>query len=125
MSDPLLPDPTSGPELPVTNGPSQAEIQDAVSKIRSDMFTGGYSTMYDGTDEWNALEIPSGDLYAWEDASTYIKLPPFFEGITKGHESQPDIAGARVLCVFGDSLTTDHISPAGAIARKSEIAVGG
>ena len=102
--------------------PSQAEIQDAVSKIRSDMFTGGYSTMYDGTDEWNALEIPSGDLYAWDDASTYIKLPPFFEGIKKQHESQTDIAGARVLCVFGDSLTTDHISPAGAIARKSAAA---
>ncbi len=102
--------------------PSQAEVQDAVSKINSGMFSSGYSEVFEGTDEWKELAVPEGDLFGWAPDSTYIKLPPFFEGITKEPAPATDIENARVLAMFGDSLTTDHISPAGAIAKKSAAA---
>ena len=78
-----------------------------------------YATVFDGDDRWRALPIPSGDRYAWEDDSTYIAKPPFFDGL--GFEAEPvrDIVDARVLAVLGDSVTTDHISPAGSIAPTS------
>ena len=102
--------------------PSQAEVQDAVSKIHSGMFSSGYSEVFEGTDEWKELVVPEGDMFVWEPDSTYIKLPPFFKDISREPEAPRDITNARVLAVFGDSLTTDHISPAGAIAKKSAAA---
>ncbi|MEX0786864.1 MAG: aconitate hydratase AcnA, partial [Dehalococcoidia bacterium] len=102
--------------------PSQAEIHAVVSTIRADMFREGYSTIFDGTDEWRALDVPAGEHFAWEPDSTYVRLPPFFEGLSLDFEPPRDIAGARALVVLGDSVTTDHISPAGAIAKGSPAA---
>jgi aconitate hydratase len=83
------------------------------------LFRRTYATVFEGDDRWRALSIPAGDRYAWDSTSTYIAKPPFFDGL--GAEPGPvgDIAGARVLAVLGDSVTTDHISPAGSIAPWS------
>ncbi len=100
--------------------PSAAEIADVVAaQVRSEIFTRNYASVFDGDDRWRALPVPAGDRYAWDAASTYVALPPFFEGI--GPEPGPlaDVIDARVLAVLGDSVTTDHISPAGSIARTS------
>jgi aconitate hydratase len=96
--------------------PGEREIQETMLRaVRSEMFTAKYATVFDGGERWQSLPSPSGERYEWDDASTYIRNPPFFEGLT--HEPTPpaDIVGARVLAVLGDSVTTDHISPAGAI----------
>ena len=77
------------------------------------LFRETYASVFEGDDRWRALPIPSGDRYAWDPASTYIANPPFFEGITADPAPLRDIEGARVLAVLGDSVTTDHISPAG------------
>jgi aconitate hydratase len=100
--------------------PSAAEIADVVAaQVRSEIFTRNYASVFDGDDRWRALPVPEGDRYAWDAKSTYVALPPFFEGI--GPEPAPltDVVGARVLAMLGDSVTTDHISPAGSIARTS------
>ena len=100
--------------------PSAAEIADVVAEqVRSEIFTRNYASVFDGDDRWRSLPVPAGDRYAWEPASTYVALPPFFEGI--GPEAAPvaDVVEARVLAWLGDSVTTDHISPAGTIARTS------
>ncbi len=93
--------------------PSQAEIQQAVQKIRSDMFGREYASVFEGTDEWKALEVPTGDHFVWDPASTYVRLPPFFQDLPPEPTPAGDIEGARALAVLGDSVTTDHISPAG------------
>ena len=82
--------------------------------VQSDMFRGSYADVYAGDERWNGLEIPEGDIYAWPE-STYVLKPPYFDGM--GQEPAPvePIHGARVLALLGDSVTTDHISPAGAI----------
>ncbi|HEY8921339.1 MAG TPA: aconitate hydratase [Candidatus Limnocylindria bacterium] len=100
--------------------PSAAEIAEVVAaQVRSEIFTRNYASVFDGDDRWRALPVPAGDRYAWDPASTYVALPPFFAGI--GPEPAPlaDVVDARVLAVLGDSVTTDHISPAGSIARTS------
>ncbi|MGZ6372869.1 MAG: aconitate hydratase AcnA, partial [Candidatus Limnocylindria bacterium] len=100
--------------------PSASEIADVVAaQVRSEIFTRNYASVFDGDDRWRALPVPPGDRYAWDPASTYVALPPFFEGI--GPEPRPlaDVVDARVLAMVGDSVTTDHISPAGSIARTS------
>src|SRR3954469_4564368 len=83
------------------------------------MFRDKYAQVFDGDDRWRSLPIPTGERFVWTDDSTYIRNPPFFEGLT--HEPAPsaDILGARVLAVLGDSVTTDHISPAGSIPADS------
>ena len=99
--------------------PSQREIQDVIAEaVQSDMFRRSYADVYAGDERWNTLEIPEGDIYAWPD-STYVLKPPYFEGM--GQEPPPvePIMGARVLALLGDSVTTDHISPAGAIRPDS------
>ena len=99
--------------------PSQREIQDVIAEaVQSDMFRRSYADVYEGDERWNTLEIPEGDIYAWPD-STYVLKPPYFEGM--GQEPPPvePIMGARVLALLGDSVTTDHISPAGAIRPDS------
>ncbi|HWT16394.1 MAG TPA: aconitate hydratase AcnA [Patescibacteria group bacterium] len=99
--------------------PSNKEISDAIlATIGPDMFHKNYADVFKGDSRWNAVQSPEGDLYQW-DESTYIKHPPYFEGMTMDVGSIDDIHGARVLGVFGDSITTDHISPAGDIKATS------
>jgi aconitate hydratase len=81
------------------------------------MFHKSYGEVFDGDERWNSLEIPSGDSFAWADDSTYVRRPPFFENLPREPEPVADVEGARVLAVLGDSVTTDHISPAGSIKR--------
>jgi aconitate hydratase len=88
------------------------------SAIRSEMFTRNYADVFTGDDRWRSLEIPKGDRYEWTD-STYIRKPPFFDGIRPEPQAPEPIRAARVLAVLGDSVTTDHISPAGAIKKDS------
>jgi aconitate hydratase len=100
--------------------PSAAEIADVVAEqVRSEIFTRNYASVFDGDDQWRSLPVPDGDRYAWDPASTYVALPPFFEGIAPEPAPLADIENARVLAMLGDSVTTDHISPAGSIARSS------
>ena len=100
--------------------PSNKEIADLVAKsINSAMFTKNYGEVFKGSKEWNAVEVPEGDQYAWDGKSTYIKNPPYFDGMTMDLPKHEDISGARCIGLFGDSITTDHISPAGAIKKDS------
>src|SRR5207253_89886 len=78
-----------------------------------------YRSVYDGDIRWQSLVVPTGDLFAWDDKSTYVKDPPFFAATALTPEPVTDLAGARVLAVLGDSITTDHISPAGSIKKDS------
>ncbi len=99
--------------------PSSEEIKQTVeSAIRSDMFTRNYADVFTGDERWSSLEIPEGDRYEWTD-STYVRKPPFFEGMDPEPQPPQPIDGTRVLAVLGDSVTTDHISPAGAIKKDS------
>jgi aconitate hydratase len=93
-----------------------ATIEDA---IQSDMFRKSYGEVFAGDERWNTLDIPTGDSFAWDSDSTYVRRPPFFEGLPRQPEPVSDIVDARVLALLGDSVTTDHISPAGAIKRDS------
>jgi aconitate hydratase A / 2-methylisocitrate dehydratase len=100
--------------------PTPQEVAKVVGeRVRSEIFTRNYASVFDGDERWTALPVPPGDRYAWSPESTYVARPPFFEGL--GPEPAPltDIDAARVLAMLGDSVTTDHISPAGAIARTS------
>ncbi len=99
--------------------PSSEEIKKTVEDaIRSDMFTKSYEDVFTGDDRWRELDIPEGDRYEWSD-STYVRKPPYFEGMDEEPQPPEPISGARVLAVLGDSVTTDHISPAGAIKKDS------
>ncbi len=100
--------------------PSQQEVTEVCDRvIRSEMFTKSYADVFRGSGRWQDLPTPEGDLYAFDPASTYVKLPPFFVGLDKAPGKVSDLRAARVLAVFGDSVTTDHISPAGDIAKAS------
>jgi len=100
--------------------PSREEVTRVVAeRVRSEVFTRNYASVFDGDERWAALPVPPGDRYAWEPTSTYVARPPFFEGVTAEPEPLSDITGARALAVLGDSVTTDHISPAGTIVRSS------
>jgi aconitate hydratase len=95
--------------------PSQQEVQQVIAEaVQSDMFRRSYADVYAGDERWNSLEIPAGDIYAWPE-STYVLKPPYFEGMGPEPVAVEPINGARVLALLGDSVTTDHISPAGAI----------
>ncbi len=83
------------------------------------MFEEQYADVYAGDENWRALPVPQGDRFAWDDLSTYVRQPPFFVGMQRAPEELGDISGARVLALLGDSVTTDHISPAGSIAEDS------
>ncbi len=97
--------------------PSPHEVQDLISKnIDANMFARSYSGVFDGDDNWNQLQVAAGETYAWDNTSTYVKNPPYFDGMTLEPQSTGDIHNARVIAMLGDSVTTDHISPAGAIA---------
>ena len=100
--------------------PTAKEVSDAVAKtIDSAMFQRSYGDVYRGDARWNALKVPQGDVYAWDAKSTYVKHPPYFEGLPAQPSAVKDIVSARVLCAFADSITTDHISPAGSIKASS------
>ena len=100
--------------------PTQGEVFDIVKTVLTpEMFRHRYATVTEGDETWRNLPVPAGNLYAWDDASTYIKNPPFFAGMTKATPEVAPVKGARVLALLGDSVTTDHISPAGAIKAKS------
>src|SRR5438270_9803395 len=83
------------------------------------MFRKSYGEVFDGDERWNSLEVPTGESFAWDEHSTYVRRPPFFESLPTEPEPVQDIENARVLAVLGDSVTTDHISPAGSIKRDS------
>ena len=100
--------------------PTNDEVQSLIDKhVHSDMFRARYADVYTGDDRWRAIEITGGDTYNWPPSSTYIQNPPYFTGMTMTPKPLTDISGARVLAVFGDSITTDHISPAGSIKLDS------
>ncbi|AGA30626.1 aconitate hydratase AcnA [Singulisphaera acidiphila] len=100
--------------------PTQREVQDTILKsVRSDMFRKQYGEVFQGDEQWNSLPIPQGDLYEWDDSSTYVKNPPYFVGMPDQPAPITEIKGARALAVLGDSITTDHISPAGSIKVQS------
>ena len=100
--------------------PAAKEVAQTIEEaVQSDMFRKSYEEVFDGDERWNSLEVPTGDLFDWDEDSTYVRQPPFFEDLSKEPEPVEDIEGARVLAVLGDSVTTDHISPAGSIKRDS------
>ncbi len=104
--------------------PSQEEIIHALrSSVRKEQFLERYAVVLEGPPEWQEVTFEKADQYRWDPKSTYVRLPPFFEGVEPGEPAPPtDIEGARVLCLLGDSVTTDHISPAGSIALDSPAA---
>ena len=100
--------------------PTEREIQETMLKsVKSDMFRGTYATVFDGDERWRSLPSPISERFEWDDTSTYIRNPPFFEGLTLEPTPPSDIVAARALAVLGDSVTTDHISPAGSIPADS------
>src|SRR5208282_2809384 len=100
--------------------PSQAEVSAAIqSAVTSEMFRTEYGQVFEGDELWRGLVIPEGNLFRWEEESTYVKAPPVFDGMTRTPPPLSDIRGARALAMLGDSITTDHISPAGNIPADS------
>jgi aconitate hydratase len=100
--------------------PSSTEIQTTIaSSLEGEMFRRTYADVFTGDENWRGLDTPSGDLFAWEESSTYVRRPPYFEGMPQEPGTVDDIAGARCLVMLGDSVTTDHISPAGSIKLDS------
>ena len=100
--------------------PSPSEIQSVIdSSISSDMFKKDYASVFDGDHRWKSLDTPTGKTFEWDPKSTYVRKPPYFEGMPRNPKPVTDISGARVLAVLGDSVTTDHISPAGNIKADS------
>jgi aconitate hydratase len=115
-TDPLGTDNAGKPVYLKDIWPTQAEVAAAIEKgVTSESFRKEYATVSDGDASWQGLSFPTGDVYQWEPDSTYIRRAPYFDGITKTPAPVSDIVGARVLAVLGDSITTDHISPAGNI----------
>jgi len=100
--------------------PSQAEIQEIIaSTIDSDMFRASYEGVFAGDENWNSLDVPTSDIYQWVPDSTYVRNPPYFEGMTLDTDAVSDITGARTLALLGDNVTTDHISPAGSFTADT------
>ncbi len=114
-NDPLGTDTHGKPVFLREVWPTPEEIRTALASVTRDLYTGEYGHVFDGDELWRSMPAPTGDLYTWDAASTYIKSPPFFAGMTKDPKPVTDITGARVLALLGDSVTTDHISPAGSI----------
>jgi len=100
--------------------PSQREIQETMlSSVKAEQFEKEYADVFNGDERWQRLDVPAGDRFAWDDDSTYVRNPPFLEGVTMNPAPLENITGARVLALLGDSITTDHISPAGSIKKDS------
>jgi aconitate hydratase len=118
--EPLGSDPDGRPVYLADIWPSPEEVAGVVrDAVAQEMFTRDYADVFTGDDNWRALAVPEGDTYAWEGSSTYVRRPPYFDGMPVEPEPVTDIRGAKVLAMLGDSVTTDHISPAGAIKTDS------
>jgi aconitate hydratase len=103
--------------------PTDQEITDTIQKaIRAEQYEKRYGAVFEGDESWKKIAVPEGQLFAWDDKSTYVRRPPFFDDVPREPVKPADIAGARCLAVLGDSITTDHISPAGNIAKDSPAA---
>ena len=103
--------------------PTDAEILEATTKaVRPEQYEKRYASVFEGDEAWRGLKVPSGQLFQWDAASTYVRRPPFFDDVPKDPAPLKDVVGARCLTVLGDSITTDHISPAGNIAKSSPAA---
>ncbi len=123
-TEPLGLDPTGEPVYLRDIWPSPHEVQDVVDRcVAAEMFTKSYQDVFTGDHRWQSLETPVGDVFAWDPASTYVRKPPYFDGMPADPAPVTDIEGARVLALLGDSVTTDHISPAGAIKAESPAGV--
>ncbi len=123
LNDPLGKDANGAPVYLRDIWPSQKEIQEVVgANINSAMFASSYASVFEGDENWKNIDTPEGEIYTWDDASTYVKNPPYFEDMTAEPLPIQGIEGARVLTLLGDSVTTDHISPAGSIAADSPAA---
>ena len=119
-TEPIGEDASGQPVMLKEIWPTERQIQEAMlGSVRSEMFLEQYAHVFDGDDRWRSLPIPTGERFEWTDDSTYIRNPPFFEDITAEPTLPTDIFGARALAVLGDSVTTDHISPAGSIPADS------
>ncbi|NBB92203.1 MAG: aconitate hydratase AcnA, partial [Gammaproteobacteria bacterium] len=120
VEEPLGEDPDGNPVYLKDVWPDAHEIQDFIrDNVTSEMFSSNYKSVFEGDELWNSMDTPTGEMFEWEDDSTYVRNPPFFEGMGMDPEPIGDITGARVLAKLGDSVTTDHISPAGAIKPDS------
>ena len=117
--DPICRDPNGKPVYLRDIWPTNAEIQSALKNVTGDMFRNQYASVFDGDADWQAMPIPKADTYEWKKDSTYIQHPPYFHGLNKTPPTLTGISGARILALFGDSITTDHISPAGSIQPDS------
>ncbi|MDQ3540028.1 MAG: aconitate hydratase AcnA, partial [Chloroflexota bacterium] len=118
--DPLGEDPNGDPVYLADIWPTEEEISDAMAQaIQPEMFREEYRTVFAGDERWRNLPVPEGNLYEWNPDSTYVREPSFFQNLDTDPAAIPDITGARVLAMVGDSVTTDHISPAGSIAKTS------
>jgi aconitate hydratase len=119
-SEPLGTDPAGKPVMLADVWPSDAEVNAVIEDVlASDMFRTAYGEVFDGDDMWRSLPVPPGGDYEWSDTSTYVRRPPYFDGLPDEPAPLADVEGARALAVLGDSVTTDHISPAGAIHADS------
>jgi aconitate hydratase len=111
---------TDGPVFLRDIWPTSTEVQEEILRsVKREMFSEQYANVFDGDAQWQELPVPVGDRYKWSEVSTYVKHPPFFAGMTATPPGVQPVRGARVLGMYGDSITTDHISPAGSIAEKS------
>ena len=123
LNDSLGDDQDGNPVYMKNIWPTQAEVQDAVvNNIDSTMFKSSYDSVFEGDANWKGIDSPEGEIYTWDADSTYVKNPPYFEGMSKTPTAVSNIEGARALALLGDSVTTDHISPAGGIALDSPAA---
>ena len=118
-SDPLGKDKDGNPVYLKDIWPSSDEIQAELVKINDDMFRNQYASVFEGDEIWQSLPIPDSQTYDWDSSSTYIQNPPFFDGLTAEMDDVQPVKNARILAMLGDSITTDHISPAGAIKADS------
>ncbi|WP_018861407.1 MULTISPECIES: aconitate hydratase AcnA [unclassified Thioalkalivibrio] len=119
-NDPIGEDTQGNPVFLKDVWPTTDEVNEAVqANVDAQSFTTAYGDLYTGEDRWRNLEAPTGDRFEWQDDSTYVRNPPYFEGMGMTPKAVTDIDGARVLALLGDSVTTDHISPAGSIAKDS------
>lgn len=119
-NDPIGNDQSGAPVFLKDIWPTASEIDEVIAScISSDMFKKDYATVFDGDYRWQSLETPIGKVFEWESESTYVRKPPYFDGMPREPKPVTDISGARVLAILGDSVTTDHISPAGNIKLDS------
>src|SRR3989338_5792527 len=118
-TEPIASDKEGNPVFLKDLWPSQKEISEAMAFVDADMFKKQYAKVFEGDEAWRGLKIPIGDTFRWDEKSTYVKNPPYFENMPDNPKPLQDIRGARALALLGDSVTTDHISPAGSIAKDS------